>query len=59
MTDTQLLCVVVVLSAATQAACVYFCWQSHQRMIEAMIRISNCRPGRARSGVVQRQREER
>ncbi|HLZ64414.1 MAG TPA: hypothetical protein VKR06_46395 [Ktedonosporobacter sp.] len=57
MTDTELLCVVVVLSTLTQAATAYLVWRVCQRMTEALARIGNCRPGRARSGVVQRQRD--
>lgn len=58
MTDTEWLCVVVVVSTVTQAATVYFVWQAFQRMTEALARIENYRPGRARAGVVRRQRDE-
>jgi hypothetical protein len=58
MSDTELLCIVVVLSAITQALTVYFGWLCYKRITEALLRVGDCRPGRARSGVVRRDRED-
>ena len=59
MTDTELLAIAIILSTVTQAASVYFVWRAFQRMTEALARVGNDRPGRARAGVVQRLREDR